>query len=127
MDFGVPRRASLEVLRAEAGDELGTVVVERLRAGEDPWAFMEQIPTVDELVVLILRAEMIEADGGRIPNRDVNYRMLRQIALAYPALSGTIWSMLGDVNRSSAHRNETHRNEAGQNEADQDDRVRRSA
>jgi len=117
MDFGVPRRASLEVLRAEAGDELGTVVVERLRAGEDPWAFMEQIPTVDELVVLILRAEMIEADGGRIPNRDVNYRMLRQIALAYPALSGTIWSMLGDVNRSSASRNEAGR----------DDRVRRSA
>ena len=122
MDFGVPRRASLEVLRAEAGDELGTVVVERLRAGEDPWAFMEQIPTVDELVVLILRAEMIEADGGRIPNRDVNYRMLRQIALVYPALSGTIWSMLGDVNRSSASRNEASRNEAGR-----DDRVRRSA
>ena len=52
----------------------------------------EQGSTVDELVVLILRAELIEADGGRIPSRDVNYRMLRQIALAYPALSGTIWS-----------------------------------
>jgi hypothetical protein len=98
-DRGIPRRASLEVLRAEAGDELSTVVFERLRAGEDPWAFMEQIPTVDELVVLTLRAELIEADGGRIPNRDVNYRMLRQIALAYPGLSTTIWSMVAERDR----------------------------
>ena len=97
---GVPRRASLEVLRAEASVELSTVVFERLHAGEDPWAFMEQIPSVDELVVLTLRAELIVADGGRIPGRAVNYRMLRQIALAYPALSGTIWSMLGDAVRN---------------------------
>ena len=97
---GVPRRASLEVLRAEATDELNTVVFERLRAGEDPWAFMEEIPTVDQLVVLMLRAEMIEADGGRIPNRSVNYRMLRQIALAYPGLAPAIWSMLADPVRN---------------------------
>jgi hypothetical protein len=99
---GVPRRASLEVLRAEAGDELSTVVFERLRAGEDPWAFMEQIPTVDELVVLTLRAELIAADGGRIPSRDVNYRMLRQIALAYPGLDATVWSMLAERDRRIA-------------------------
>ena len=61
---GSPRRASLEVLRAEAQDELATVVVERLRSGEDPWAFMEEIPIVDELVVLILRAELIVADNS---------------------------------------------------------------
>lgn len=99
---GVPRRASLEVLRAEAGDELSTVVFERLRRGEDPWAFMEQIPTVDELVVLTLRAELIVADGGRVPGPDVNYRMLRQIALAYPGLAPTIWSMLADRERRTA-------------------------
>lgn len=94
--IGVPRRASLEVLRAEATEELSTVVLERLHAGEDPWAFMEQIPTVDELVVLTLRAELIVADSGRIPNQVVNYRMLRQIAVAYPALSSTIWSMISE-------------------------------
>jgi len=99
---GVPRRASLEVLRAEATEELSTVVFERLHAGEDPWAFMEQIPTVDELVVLMLRAELIEADGGRIPERSVNYRMLRQIALAYPGLATTIWSMLDEREKRSA-------------------------
>jgi hypothetical protein len=101
---GVPRRASLEVLRAEATEELSTVVFERLHAGEDPWAFMEQIPTVDELVVLILRAELIVADGGRIPDRAVNYRMLRQIALAYPGLAPTIWSMLDDPARQARER-----------------------
>jgi hypothetical protein len=99
---GVPRRASLEVLRAEATDELNTVVFERLRGGEDPWAFMEEIPSVDELVVLMLRAELIEADGGRIPGQAVNYRMLRQIALAYPGLSATIFDMISDREKRSA-------------------------
>ncbi len=91
---GRPRRASLEVLRAEAQDELATVVVERLRAGQDPWAFMDEIPTIDELVVLILRAELIMADNSRRPTPEVDYRMLRQIALAYPDLTPTVWSML---------------------------------
>lgn len=95
------RRASLEVLRAEALDELSTVVFERLRAGEDPWAFMEQIPSVDELVILTLRAELIRADNGRRPDRAVDYRMLRQIALAYPALTETVWSMIGRHDRDS--------------------------
>ncbi|HWH97238.1 MAG TPA: tryptophan synthase subunit alpha [Pseudolysinimonas sp.] len=91
---GRPRRASLEVLRAEAHDELATVVVERLRSGEDPWAFMDEIPTIDELVVLMLRAELIMADNSRRPTPEVDYRMLRQIALAYPDLTPTVWSML---------------------------------
>lgn len=91
---GRPRRASLEVLRAEANDELATVVVERLRAGEDPWAFMDEIPTVDEIVVLTLRAEYIVADNSRRPTPEVDARILRQIALAYPDLTPTVWAML---------------------------------
>ena len=88
------RRASLEVLRAEAADELATVVFERLRAGEDPWEFMQEIPSIDELVVLTLRAELIHADNDRRPSVDVDYRMLRQIALGYPDLSPAVWSLL---------------------------------
>lgn len=91
---GPARRASLEVLRAEAQDELATVVVERLRNGEDPWAFMDEIPSIDELVVLILRAEHIVADNSRRPTAEVDYRILRQIALAYPELTPTVWAML---------------------------------
>jgi hypothetical protein len=87
------------VLRAEASDELTTVVFERLRSGEDPWDFMQELPTVDELVVLTLRAELIRADNERRPSAEVDYRMLRQIALAYPALTATVWSLL-DADRT---------------------------
>lgn len=91
----LPRRASLELLRAEAADELSVLVEERLREGEDPWDFMEDLPTVDELVVLTLRAENITADGGNRPTSVRNYRVLRQIALDYPALSTAVWRLLG--------------------------------
>lgn len=95
-DILIQRRASLELLRAEAADERAVIVEERLRHGEDPWSFMEEIPTVDELVVLILRAEAIVSDGGRLPSHVRNYRVLRQIALQHPELTPTVWAMLGD-------------------------------
>lgn len=91
------RGASLEVLRAEAHDELETVIHERARRGEDPWDFMSELPTVDELVVWMLRAEAIERDGGRRPEPSRDYRVLRQITLEHPALTTTVWRMLGDA------------------------------
>jgi hypothetical protein len=93
----VPRgRASLEVLRAEAHQELETIVEERLLGGEDPWAFMEELPTVDELVVYLLRADAIDANDGRRPSPTREYRVLRQIALEHPDLTRTVWRLLGD-------------------------------
>ena len=93
-DPRLPRRASLEVLRAEASEELNVVVHERLLAGEDPWAFMDELPTVDELVVSLLRADAIAGDGGRMPTASRDYRVLRQIALTHPELTRTVWRML---------------------------------
>jgi hypothetical protein len=99
----LPRgRASLEVLRAEAADELSTVVHERLLAGEDPWDFMEQLPTVDELVVYLLRADSIAEDGGRRPGEARDYRVLRQIALEHPQLTPTVWRLIGTVTGEGA-------------------------
>ncbi|MGB3374977.1 MAG: tryptophan synthase subunit alpha [Microbacterium sp.] len=95
MTDSVPRRASLELLRAEASDELAVLIQERLRAGEDPWDFMEDLPSVDELVVYLLRAENILANDGVRPNAARHYRVLRQIALDYPELTETVWRMLG--------------------------------
>lgn len=89
------RGASLEVLRAEAHDELQTVILARARDGEDPWDFMSDLPSVDELVVWMLRAERIRDDGDRLPTPSRDYRLLRQIALDHPALTTTVWSMLG--------------------------------
>lgn len=91
----LPRRASLELLRAEAADELSVLIEERVRDGEDPWDFMEDLPTVDELVVLTLRAENIAADGGVRPSAARNYRVLRQIALDHPPLTRAVWRLLG--------------------------------
>jgi hypothetical protein len=95
------RRASLEGLRAEAEQELGSVVTERLWGGEDPWAFMQELPTVDELVVLLLRADLFEAEGGRKPGSDYarDRRMLGDIREAYPGLNDTIDGMLERLDR----------------------------
>jgi len=100
-DQAPQRRASLELLRAEAADELSVLVDERLRAGEDPWEFMEDLPSIDELVVFILRAENIAANGGARPNAARHYRVLRQIALDYPPLTAAVWRLIGD---ESPHR-----------------------
>lgn len=98
MTEGIPRRASLELLRAEAADERAVLIHERLRSGEDPWEFMEELPSVDELVVYSLRAENIEANGGVRPTESRHYRVLRQIALEYPELTPAVWRLLGETN-----------------------------
>ncbi|BDZ50098.1 hypothetical protein GCM10025867_23390 [Frondihabitans sucicola] len=43
---------SLEVLRAEAHDELRTLIELRCRGGEDPWEVIPELPSVDEQVVI---------------------------------------------------------------------------
>ncbi|GGH44241.1 hypothetical protein GCM10010921_18760 [Microbacterium album] len=86
------------MLRAEAADELAVLVQERLRGGEDPWDFMEDLPTVDELVVFMLRAEHIEADGGLRPTAARNQRLLRLIAHEYPELTRAVWRLVGQEN-----------------------------
>jgi hypothetical protein len=83
------------VLRAEAADELDTIVHERLLAGEDPWDFMEELPSVDELVVYLLRADNINENGGRRPGSARDYRVLRQIALDHPGLTRAVWRLIG--------------------------------
>lgn len=86
------------MLRAEAQDERDSLIEERLRAGEDPWEFMEDLPTVDELVVFMLRAEHIEADGGLRPTGARNQRVLRMIANEYPELTRAVWRLIGQEN-----------------------------
>jgi hypothetical protein len=89
------RGASLEVLRAEAHDELQTIIHARARGGEDPWDFIPDLPTVDELVVWMLRADRIRDDDSRLPTPTRDYRLMRQIALDHPELTSTVWTMLG--------------------------------
>ncbi|NEM90109.1 tryptophan synthase subunit alpha [Galbitalea soli] len=90
-------RVSLELLRAEAHQERDTVIHERVLAGEDPWDFMDELPTIDELVVYLLRADAINANDGVLPSRTREYRVLRQIALEHPPLTRTVWRLLGEL------------------------------
>jgi hypothetical protein len=105
---------SLEVLRAEAAEEIAMLVEHRCRQGDDPWEFMPMLPTVDEQVVLTLRAESVEVDS-RIEQRAVQgsmhpalargtelgeeYHRLRRIALQHPELSTAVWKLLDALPR----------------------------
>ncbi|KAB1637371.1 tryptophan synthase subunit alpha [Pseudoclavibacter terrae] len=94
------RRASLEVLRAEAQDERETMIYARARNGEDPWRFMQELPTVDELVVLLMRAEALERGGDEAPESGAHdAQLMRRIATEYPPLSTTVWTMLAGESR----------------------------
>ena len=63
---------------------------------------MEELPSVDELVVYLLRAENIAANDSVRPSPARHYRVLRQIALDYPELTKPVWKLLGDANTHRA-------------------------
>jgi hypothetical protein len=107
----VPR--SIELLRQQARDELSAIIEHRCRAGEDPWAFIPELPSVDEQVVISLRAGAIEAfdlaeeqsrahhpSAGRDVFARFEYGVLRRIALEHPELSAAVWRMLDKVERA---------------------------
>jgi hypothetical protein len=89
---------SLEVLRAEAHDELRTLIELRCRAGEDPWDVIPELPTVDEHVVISLRADFFgHAGAGSATGLALEDELafLREIALWHPELSRAVWSLMG--------------------------------
>ncbi|MFJ4221626.1 tryptophan synthase subunit alpha [Curtobacterium luteum] len=101
---------SLEVLRAEAAEEISMLVEHRSRQGEDPWDFMPTLPTVDEQVVLILRADSLELDAaigarsaqwsmhpasGQGTSMGEEYHRLRRIAMQHPELTAAVWKLIG--------------------------------
>lgn len=89
---------SLEVLRAESRDERRVLIEERLLAGDDPWEFMQELPSVDELVVLVLRADMLDDPGAR-PTAAESDVILRTIAREHPPLAPAVWGMLSVTDR----------------------------
>ena len=131
---------SVEVLRQQARDELAAVIEHRCRAGEDPWQFIPDLPSVDEQVVIDLRASAIEqfdlADeqsrahhpaAGRATFARFEYDVLRRIALEHPELSGAVWLMLDRterVDRRERHGSAERRDRAeGRGSMEQRDRT----
>lgn len=103
-------------LREFARDELDVLIEHRSRQGEDPWDFLPDMPTVDELVVLSLRDDALDDRGltaeyvltrlaARSTRSDaeehrralerIDADIIRSIGIAYPALTRTAWTMLG--------------------------------
>lgn len=104
---------SVEVLRQEARDELAAIIEHRCRAGEDPWQFIPDLPSVDEQVVISLRASAIQIfdlaeeqsrahhpAAGRAIFERFEYDVLRRIALEHPELSEAVWRMLDRVEQA---------------------------
>ncbi|WP_430648138.1 hypothetical protein [Agromyces sp. GXS1127] len=101
---------TLERLRQDARDELSALIELRCRLGEDPWAFLPELPSVDEQVVATLREERLHSErwspararayhptARRGAAERFEFEVLREIALDHPELSSAVWSMLGRV------------------------------
>lgn len=102
--------STLERLRQNARDELAALIELRCRLGEDPWAFLPELPSVDEQVVATLREERLQEDRWSLARARAyhpaarpgevarfEYEVLREIALDHPELSSAVWSMLDRV------------------------------
>jgi hypothetical protein len=98
---------SLEALRQEARDELSAIIELKCRLGDDPWEFLPDLPSVDEQVVMTLRAERIELldleeersrayhpSASREAVERFEYGLLRGIALDHPGLTSAVWGLL---------------------------------
>ncbi len=118
-------RRRLDQLRREAQLELEVVIEERRRNGEDPWAFMHELPSVDEIVVAGLRDETLhdrgqftekflaqlaansdapDAEALRRRADEIEYDALRQVALDRPELTRAVWSMVGRIGAGARRR-----------------------
>lgn len=111
-------RMDLDELRRYARYELDVLIEHRCRAGEDPYDFIHELPTIDELVVFELRADALDAQGmaaqyamakhaarsdladAAVHRKNIaqlEYDLLRGIALEHPDLTRTVWTMLGSI------------------------------
>lgn len=99
-------------LRADAKLERETMLEHRVRDGQDPAIAYIEVPEVDELVVLMLRDELLEDRGqlaefglARLAARSgatdapehqrnadrVEFELLREIAASAPELTVAVW------------------------------------
>lgn len=105
-------------LRADARLERTTTMETRGRFGEDPALSFERMPSIDAIVVLTLRDELLEQRGrlaefnltrmmGRVPGPDgaeyahkadrAEFEILREIALDCPPLTKAVWELAGSL------------------------------
>ncbi|QPZ38526.1 hypothetical protein [Paramicrobacterium chengjingii] len=112
---------SLARLRADARLELDVLIEHRSRDGQDPWDFLQFLPTVDQLVVRALRDDELDRTGKtaefllarlgektqrpdaarlRIEADRLEYGILREIAHRHPELTQAVWTLAGDLDHA---------------------------
>ncbi|MCW4457326.1 hypothetical protein [Microbacterium sp. MPKO10] len=112
---------SLARLRADARLELDVLIEHHSRDGEDPWEFLQHLPTVDQLVVRALRDEELDRTGktaefllarlGEQTQRPdaarlraeadrLEYTILRDIAHQHPELTRAVWTLAGSLDHA---------------------------
>lgn len=105
-------------LRSDARLERITMMESRGRLGEDPAVSLEQMASIDAIVVETLRDELLEQRGrlaefnmtrlmGRVPGPDgaeyaaradqAEFEILREIALDCPPLTRAVWEIAGTL------------------------------
>lgn len=105
-------------LRDDARLERDTMMERRVRDGEDPAQAFDEMPSVDEFVVLTLRDELLEERGqlaefglARLAARSsgpdarlhrqnadrVEFGLLREIAAAVPQLTIAVWQCAAHI------------------------------
>lgn len=110
----------IEELRSNARIERTALMERRGRWGEDPLVTLEDLPSIDELVVRELRDELLEARGqlaefamARLigggegaeaeihrTNADrVEIELLREIAATTPELTVAVWAAAGRIDQ----------------------------
>lgn len=101
---------TLDRLRQDARDELAALIELRCRLGEDPWAFLPDLPSVDEQVVATLREERLLSAHWSVARARAHhptarsgdaerfeFDILRDIAIDHPELSSAVWAMLDRI------------------------------
>ena len=101
---------ALERLRQDARDELAALIELRCRLGEDPWAFLPELPSVAEQVVATLREDRLHDESWSSQRARAHhptarpgdlerfeFELLRGIALEHPELSTAVWAVMGRV------------------------------
>lgn len=108
-------------MRADARLELDVLIEHHARDGEDPWDFLQELPSVDELVVVALRDDALDARGktaeyllARLASETsrsdaaalrseadrLEYDILREIAYRHPELTPAVWRLAGQLDHA---------------------------
>lgn len=110
----------IDYLRYLANIQRETAIEARVRGGEDPAVVTDEVPEVDEIVINMLRDDLLEeqgltaeyalarlaasgtqavSDDLRQAANEIDAKLYREIALDYPELTRVAWRLIHAASR----------------------------